>query len=152
MGRAVIIQSRAELGFADPRQFHLIDYRHGHSQVVIRGIPRSDEENGCAALLVIDFLFVGVARISCWKDFRNFEIRRPGAAEKSFLEDRLGRFRQSDSAFLLESGTIDSHIVASRVYWAEFDLAGGAPSPLVSEDPSYKAAHQPIGGSVKFAD
>jgi hypothetical protein len=70
----------------------------------------------------------------------------------NLLEDRLGRFRSGESVFLLESGKIDSHIVASRVYWAEFFLGGGAPSPLATEDSSYRRAHEPIGGVVQFAD
>lgn len=127
-------------------------YRHEHSQVVVRGIPESGGENGGAALRVIDFLFVGVVRISCWKDFNNFEIRRPDAVDMRLLESRLGRLRSGESIFLLEAGTIESHVIATRVYWAEFDLGGGAPSPLASEDSSYLAAHEPIGGIVRFAD
>lgn len=152
MGEAVRNQSRAELGFTDRRRFHLIDYRHGHSQVVVRGIPQQEEGNGGAPLRIVDFLFVGVARISCWKDFENFKIRRPEAADAALLEGRLGRFRPGESVFLLEAGTVESYIVAARVYWAEFDLGGGAPSPLASEDLSYSTAHQPIGGVVRFAD
>jgi hypothetical protein len=67
------------------------------------------------------------------------------------LEGRLGRFRQGESVFLLEAGTIESHIVAARVYWAEFDLGGGAPSPLASEDPDYREAYPPVG-AIQFAD
>lgn len=153
MGQAVMTQSRAELGFADRRRFYLIDYRHGHSQIVVRGIPRLDEEEaGSAALRVIDFLFVGVARISCWKDFDQFYIRRATHAERTLLEGRLGQLRTGESVFLLENGTIESYIVATRVYWAEFELGGGALSPLASEDPSYRAAWPPVGGAVKFAD
>jgi len=144
-------QRRGELGFGDQRRFHLIDYRHGHSRAVVRGIPEPDEEDGGAALRVIDFLFVGVARIACWKDFARFEIRRPSAVEMKVMEGRLGRFRQGESVFLLEAGSIESYIAAARVYWAEFDLGGGAPSPLASEDSDYREAHPPIE-AIQFAD
>ncbi|MBU2668345.1 hypothetical protein KOI35_33015 [Actinoplanes bogorensis] len=35
---------RGELGIADQRQFHLIDYRHGHTQALLRGVPEPDED------------------------------------------------------------------------------------------------------------
>jgi hypothetical protein len=58
----VTAQRRGELGFGDRRRFHLIGYRHGHSQAVVRGLPDPDEEDGGAELWIIDFLFVGVVR------------------------------------------------------------------------------------------
>jgi hypothetical protein len=131
----VTAQRIGEPGFGNRRRFHPIGYRHGHSQAVVRGLPDPDEEDGGAELWIIDFLFVGVVRASCWKDFERFEIRHPSAVEMTVLEGRLGRFRQGESVFLLEAGTIESHIVAARVYWAEFDLGGGAPSPLASRCP-----------------
>lgn len=145
-----MIHRRGELGFADQRRFHFIDYRHGHGYAVVRGVPDIDEDG--AALRVIDFFFAGVVRVSCGKDFGRFEIRRPSGTEMAALESRLGGFRRGESVFLLEAGTIETYIVAARVYWAEFGIAGGALSPLASEDPEYRSAHRPIGGVVLFAD
>jgi hypothetical protein len=149
----MMTQRRGELGLADPRRFHLIDYRHGHSHVVIRGIPGFDEEgDGGSALRVIDFFFVGVSRISCWKDFTQFNIRFPGGNEAPILDERIGKPRHGEKLFLLEAFTLENYILASRVYWAEFDLGGGALSPLASDDQDYKSAHPPIDGVVLFAD
>lgn len=148
-------QVRADLGFADRRRFHFIEYRYGHTQALLRGIPEpdsDDDEEGAAEDRVIDFLFVNVARISCWKDFRQFEIRRPTASEMATLRERVPGLRSDDSVFLLEAGTIESYIVAGRVYWAEFDVGRTGESPLVSEDQDYRESNPPIMGVVHFAD
>ncbi|MFI5839645.1 hypothetical protein ACIA8K_08000 [Catenuloplanes sp. NPDC051500] len=150
----MIPQQEGELDFADERHFHLIDYRLGHSYAVVRGMPEPDEDDvdGDVPPRVIDFFFAGASRISLWKDFVDFHIRRPTDEERSVLEDRIGPLREDDGVYLLEAGTIETHIVASRVFWAEFDLHGGAPSPLAVEDPDYRAAHPPVGGVIRFAD
>jgi hypothetical protein len=60
--------------------------------------------------------------------------------------------RKSSAVYLLEDGSISSCVIASRVYWAEFDLPFDALSPLASEDETYRADNAPVGGVIRFAD
>ena len=46
--------------------------------------------------------------------------------------------------FLLERGSLESYVVASELTVAEFDIGGGAVSPLIAEDEAYAAAHPPL--------
>jgi hypothetical protein len=50
---------------------------------------------------------------------------------------------------VLQAGTLESHIIASRVYWAEFDMPASEDSPLLPDDPASRAT--PVGGVVRFA-
>ncbi|MDP9794716.1 hypothetical protein J2S43_003228 [Catenuloplanes nepalensis] len=149
-----LTQRIGELGFTDGRVFHLIGWRHGHGYALLRGMPGPHEydEDPEAVPRVIDFLFAGARRISCWRDFSYFEIRRPTAEEQAELLRRIGPLQVDDTIYLLQSDTVETHVVADRVYWAEFDIDARAESPLVSEDKDYRAAHPPVGGVVHYAD
>ncbi|WP_433604973.1 hypothetical protein ACQP2P_26105 [Dactylosporangium sp. CA-139114] len=56
------IQRADAIGVSDGRRFHLLDYRHGDSQALVRSLPEPDEGDGDggAPIRVIDFLFAGV--------------------------------------------------------------------------------------------
>jgi hypothetical protein len=149
----VIRQERSELGFKDARSFSVVEYRHGHSYLVIRGFPdMEDDASGGSSLRVVDFFFAGASRIASWKDLGPFEIRHPSEAEARTLEARIGALRAGESLFLLEAGSIESYVVAARVYWAEFEIGAGAPSPLASDDEGYRQAHPPVNDLIRFAE
>ncbi|GAA5015293.1 hypothetical protein [Kitasatospora paranensis] len=134
----------------DTRSFSLIDYRHSHAHAVLRGFPPFDDitvERGEG--VVLDLRFVGLQRISCWKDIGTLHLRIADAGERSSLERRIGTFRRHQ-AYLLEPDSIESYVIAGAVHWAEFLLPTPFthPSPL---DPSNRAEvelYRPIGGVV----
>lgn len=66
--------------------------------------------------------------------------------------ERIGRIKTGAEIYFLESGSVESYVIAQRVYWAEFDLPYGAVSPLAAEERDYREAHPPIGGIVRYAD
>jgi hypothetical protein len=142
-----------EPDLSDDREYCLVEYRHGHGYALLRGFPAVDDDReGGAAVTVMDVFFAGVERISCWKDVGPLRLRRADAVERDLLVGRVGRIRAGSSVFLLESGSLESYVIASRVYWAEFVIPFGAASPLVVEDPEYRASHQPVDGVVRYAD
>ena len=131
----------------------MIDYGYGHTHVLLRGVADPDEgDDPGVELRVADFLFINVARISCWRDFVRFSLRRPTDSDRAVLNDRLPGMRPDDAIFLLEADSIESYIIAGRVYWAEFDIGHGGESPLTSEDPEYREANPPVRGVVNFAE
>ncbi|MFF2040379.1 hypothetical protein ACFVVX_08135 [Kitasatospora sp. NPDC058170] len=140
--------TRSEVNVTDRRQFSFVDYRHGHTYVVIRGFPPMDDDApGGAPVRVLDLFFTGVKRISCWRDLRSLHVRRADSAERADLEGRIGRIRPDSDVFLLEEGSVESYVIASRLHWAEFDLHGDV-SPFVSSDREYRSAHPPVGGVI----
>jgi hypothetical protein len=144
-------QIHGDLGFTDERQFSLIDYRHGHSYAVIRGIPEpQDDAVGGEALRVVDLFFAGVRRISCWKDNPGVSLRLADATEVAVLEDRIGPIGTGVNVYLLTTNSLEDYVVAGRVYWAEFNIGGGALSPLAAEDHDYRQQHPPIDGTVFY--
>ncbi|HUQ54615.1 hypothetical protein [Lentzea sp.] len=51
----------------------------------------------------------------------------------------------------LEADSVESYVIASRVYWAEYYLTFTAESPLVPESQEYRVAN-PSLGDVRYAD
>jgi len=149
-----MIEVRGRLGFTDNRHFSLIDYGDDPPYALLRGFPSTEEieaSEGYPTFRMLDVCFSGVTRIACWCSLGPIHLRHPTDAERAALEERVGRIRY-DNVYLLKPDSIDHHIIATRVHWAEYDLHLGDPSPLVSEDPEYREAHPPIGGPVQFAD
>ncbi|MEV7778314.1 hypothetical protein [Kitasatospora sp. NPDC088351] len=143
----------AELNVTDRRQFSLVDYRHGHTCAVIRGFPELDDDTpGGSPVRVLDLFFAGVERISCWKDMGPIHVRRADDRERADLEHRIGEIGPSGDVFLLEPGSVESYVIAMRLYWAEFDLPYGAVSPLASGDPEYRLSHPAVDGVIKQSD
>ncbi|MGI5398459.1 hypothetical protein ACQEVG_03170 [Streptomyces sp. CA-135486] len=141
-----------ELGFTDRRSFSLIDYRHGHTHAILRGFPELDPEpeddfDGT----VLDVYFAGVDRISCWKDMGPLHLRIADEAERSVLEGRIGPIEEDTSVFLLEPGSIESYVIAGKVYWAEFRLRFNTPSPLDTANTEEAEEYPPLGGAVQSA-
>ncbi|WP_326650385.1 hypothetical protein [Streptomyces sp. NBC_01750] len=120
-----------ELGFLDRRSFSLIDYRHGHTHAILRGFPElgPESDDGFEGT-VLEVYFAGVDRISCWKDMGALHLRVAHDEERLVLEGRVGPIEEDSSVFLLEPGSIESYVIAGRVYWAEFRLPFNALSPL----------------------
>ncbi|WP_327290213.1 hypothetical protein [Streptomyces sp. NBC_01198] len=143
-----------DLELTDPRDFCLVDVGHGHAYAVLRGYPPVDEDGDAGpAGPVMDVVFAGVERISCWSDVGPIRVRRADESERQRIADGLGgKIRRSSAVFLLEDGSIASYVIASRVYWAEFDLPYDAVSPLASEDAAYREDNPPVGGVIRFAD
>ncbi|MEU2432449.1 hypothetical protein ABZ611_23615 [Streptomyces sp. NPDC007861] len=140
----------SDLGFSDDRSFSLIDYRHSHSHAVLRGFPPFDDlvvERGEGK--VLDLYFVGVQRISCWKDIGPVHLRAADAAERATLESRIGPIGKK-RIFLIEPDSIESYVIAGRVLWAEFVLPSPftLPSPLVSSNREEAETYQPVDGVV----
>ncbi|MFB7980174.1 hypothetical protein [Streptomyces vinaceus] len=144
---------RAEPDIVDDREFSLVDYRHGHAHAVVRGFPEPDDDApGGAPVRVLDLLFAGVERISCGKDVGPVRVRRAADGERQALAARIGRIRADDSVFFLKAGSTEDYIIASRLYWAEFDLPHGSMSPLASEDSDYRRDHPAVDDTVRFSD
>ncbi|MFE6869548.1 hypothetical protein ACFVFS_23710 [Kitasatospora sp. NPDC057692] len=140
----------AEPYVTDRRQFSLVDYRHGHTHAVIRGFPPMDDDEG-PSHRVLDLFFAGVERISCWKDMGPVQVRRADDSERADLERRIGAIGTGGEVFFLEPDSVESYVVAMRLYWAEFDLPYGAVSPFASGDPEYREANPAVGGVVKHS-
>ncbi|MEU8465652.1 hypothetical protein [Streptomyces sp. NPDC029003] len=144
---------RTEPDIVDHREFSLIDYRHGHTYAVVRGFPATDDgAPGGSPMRVLDIFFAGVERISCSKDVGHVEVHRAGASERQALAARIGRIRPGDSVFFLKGNSTEDYIIASRMYWAEFDLPHGSMSPLASEDSEYRSANPAVNNIVRFSD
>lgn len=142
-----MMQTQEGIDLFDDRSFSLIDYRHGHSFVVLRGFPEFDDEG--ADGVVLDFYFAGVQRVSCWTDVGPVHIRVADTAERAFLEERIGSIREN--VFLLEPGSLESYVIAGRAIWAEFRIPPpfNVGSPL---DPGNEQAvrdYFPLGGVVR---
>jgi hypothetical protein len=153
-----VITESAAWPIIDSRPFGLFDYRHGHNYVLIRGFPDEadeddDDPTGSAGDVttptlrsgVLDLVFLRIERIACRRSFSHLWLRYATPADQAVLESRLGRWRPTSKVYLLEPDSIESYVVAPQLLAAEFDIAGGAPSPLVSEDEDYIAAHPPKG-------
>ncbi|MEV0430859.1 hypothetical protein [Micromonospora sp. NPDC050495] len=159
----VVEQRRDELDLRDDRHFYLIKFEPGHSSALIRGIPDPSEnmdldEEGDETPddehpgPVLDVFFAGVSRVCCWKDFPGAHLRQSSEAERAEIERRIGALRSSERVFLLEADSMESYVIAMRVYWGEFDIDPQASSPLVSEDRNYRRICRPLTGAVLFAD
>jgi hypothetical protein len=149
-----MIHVRGRLGFTDSRSFSLIGFKSGHTSALFRGFPSSEEiedSHGDQEFRMLDICFAGLVRISCWCMVGPIHLRHPTAAERAALDARL-RPDPYSNVYLLKPDSIEEHVIASRVYWAEYDLALNAPSPLASADKDYQQAHPPVGGPVQFAD
>lgn len=145
---------RGRLGFSDARHFSLVGYQPSHAYALFRGFPSGQEiedNHSCQEFRVLDICFAGLDRISCWLSVGPIHLRHPSAAEESVLNTRI-RLTGYSNVYLLKPGSLEEHVIASRVYWAEYDLPLTAPSPLVSDDKAYQEAHPPVGGPVQFAD
>src|SRR5262249_18519925 len=126
LGPVAMTEVRGELGFTDARDFGLFDYRHGHSYALLRGFPtieEIEESEGGAQFRLLDVCFAGVDRISCWRNTGPIYLRRATDQERAVLEERIGPIRYA-TVFLLKPDSIEHYVIASRVYWAEFDLGG----------------------------
>jgi hypothetical protein len=136
----------------DGRTFGLFDLRHGHSYLILRGFP-SDDEHGEAVTFgtVLDVWFDFFWRIACRKDFSPLHLREATPEQADEVERLVGPWPRRRRLFLLEEDSIESYVIAAGVEWAEFLLGGGAPSPLVSEDQDYRAAHPPQGERGRIA-
>jgi hypothetical protein len=133
----------SDLHIVDGRTFGLFAYRHGHSYALIRGFPEI-ASNGTGDIgPVLDLCFELVWRVSCWKNFSPLELRYATRSERDLIQQRIGPLRPLQRLYLLEPGTVESYVVASRLILAEYRIGGGAVSPLVSDDPDYIAAHRP---------
>ncbi|MGW6935389.1 hypothetical protein ACWGE0_35380 [Lentzea sp. NPDC054927] len=136
----------------DRRSFSLIDYRHGHGYALFRGFPEIDADlPGGAPLQVLDLLFAGIGRLSCWKDVGDIHLREATVSQRTELEARIGGFRVGQRVFLLRPGSVEEYVVSYDLEWAEFELPGGARSPLVSEDSEYRKAYPPAKGVIYTA-
>jgi hypothetical protein len=130
----------------DRRMFGLFDLRHGHSFVLLRGFPADDEFGEPVQFgMVLDGFFAGVRRIACWKDFSPLHLREATPEHADEVVRRIGPMPFGGRLFLLEEDSLESYVIAHAVEWAEFLIGGGAPSPLVSEDEDYRAAHPAQG-------
>ncbi|MET7460926.1 hypothetical protein [Nonomuraea sp. NPDC005501] len=126
-----------------------MDYRYGHGYALLRGYPEIDDDApGDSPLRVMDVVFAGASRLSCWKDVGALHLREASGDELADLVARMGRLRAGQRVFLLHDDSLEDYIVSYGVQWAEFDLPGGAQSPLVSEDLEYRRIHQPVNGET----
>jgi hypothetical protein len=146
-------QSSEVPDFFDQREFSLVDYRHGHGYAVIRGFPVESEDNADSVmeLPVLDICFSGIERISCWKDIGPIHFRRAAQGERDLLAQRIGKIRRDSPVFLLEDGSVESHVICSRAFWAEYKLPFGCQSPLVTDDEEYRATYPPVGDVVRYS-
>lgn len=136
----------------DRRSFSLIDYRHGHGYALLRGFPEIDDDlPGGTPLRVLDLLFAGVVRLSCWKDIGEIHLREATAAQRAEIEARIGGFRVGQRVFLLRPESVEEYVVSYGLEWAEFELPGSAQSPLVSEDSEYRKEYPPTGDVIYSA-
>ncbi|WP_439663447.1 hypothetical protein ACSHWB_19595 [Lentzea sp. HUAS TT2] len=76
-------------------------------------------------------------------------------AQRDALAERIGRIRKSDSVYFIEEGSLENYVIASRVYWAEYNLTYDADSPLIADSradsAAYRQANLPLG-PVRYAD
>jgi hypothetical protein len=148
-----MIHVRGRLGFTDPRYFSLIGYQPGHAYALFRGFPPSEEiedSQGNQEFRMLDICFAGVDRISCWLGVGPIHLRHPSDEEQAALDKRIRPSRYSN-VYLLKPDSIEEHVIAHRVYWAEYDLTLTAPSPLVGDE-DYQQERSPVGGPVQFVD
>jgi hypothetical protein len=135
----------------DARTFGLFDLRHGHSYVLLRGFPPNDENGEPVTFgLVLDVWFDFFWRISCRRDFSPLYLREATRDQADELRRRIGPWPRHRRLILLEEDSLESYVIAGEVEWAEFAIGGGAPSPLVSEDQDYRAAHPPQDEPVRL--
>src|SRR4051812_16709229 len=138
------------LRILDRREFGLYESRHGHGYVLIRGFPWRPEDEVGTVGPVLDLLFESVSRVSCWRDFSPLLLRYAVPSERESIQLRVGELRSRQRIYLLEPDTIESYVIASRLTVAEFDVGGGAISPLVSDDRNYVARNPPVSGRHAF--
>lgn len=146
----LIRKERAE-GFTDSRQFVLLEYRHGHAHAVFRGFPEVDPDGDVSRPRVMDVVFAGLGRLSCWKDIGAIDLRIADKPTQEMLMERFDGDESDGTIFLLTSDSVEDYVVADTVYWAEYDLWAKQESPLVSRDPEYRAANPPVGGVIYHA-
>ncbi|WP_030430857.1 hypothetical protein [Allokutzneria albata] len=147
---------RAELNLRDEREFSLVDYGTSHAWAVFRGMPvRDDDVPFGSAAKVLDVVFLGLERIASWRHVKSLHVRMADQAQKAALEERIGRIRRSDSVYFIEEGSLEHYVIASRVYWAEYDLTYDADSPLVADsgvDGRASGGATPPLGPIRYAD
>jgi hypothetical protein len=129
----------------DDRVFSLIDYVHGHGHALLRGFPET--ATNWSSLRVLDLAFGGIKRINCWRDFTPLRLREATPSQVAALEERLGRVGSGVRVFLLQADSLEDYIMSYGMSWAEFDLPGGAPSPLLG-DREYLLSHPPVNGVI----
>ncbi|MBC9715837.1 hypothetical protein H9Y04_25175 [Streptomyces sp. TRM66268-LWL] len=115
-----------------------------------RGFPAFDDsvaESGEGT--VLDLRFVGLQRISCWKDIGKFHLRTASPAERATLESRIGPIGMK-WVFLVEGDSLESYFIAGRLLWAEFVLPSPftAPNPLDPLNKQEARLYQPVGDVV----
>jgi hypothetical protein len=101
---------------------------------------------------VLDVHFTAAERVSVWNELGPIDLRVASAAERAVIEDRIGELASWLVVFLLTTGSIENYVIAGRVYWAEYELAAQAPSPLGSQDREYRELNPPLNGVVHFAE
>lgn len=132
----------------DDRIFSLIDYVHGHGHALLRGCPDiTDDPATWRSPRVLDLVFAGIKRVSCWRDFTPLRLREATPDQLTVLEDRIGKLGPGLRVFLLRADGLEDYLISYGLSWAEFDLPGGAPSPLVGGREGLRA-HPPVNGVV----
>ncbi|WP_052685135.1 hypothetical protein [Lentzea aerocolonigenes] len=143
---------RAGLDLRDDREFSLAGYGLSHTWALFRGFPpRGGDPSPTFRVRVLDVAFLGLDWIATRKHVQSLHVRMADQAERDALTERVGRIRESNAVFFLEAGSTESFVIASRVYWAEYELIDSAESPLVSDDHEYRLANPPLG-PVRYAD
>jgi hypothetical protein len=151
-----IKQVRAELDLCDEREFQLVDYGISHAWAVFRGMPPRDDDVPFGSVArVLDVVFLGLERISSWRHVKSLHVRMADQAQKDALAERIGRIYKSDSVYFIERDSLEHYVIASRVYWAEYNLTFDADSPLIADSridgAAYRRANPPLG-PVRYAD
>lgn len=101
---------------------------------------------------MLDVHFTSAERVSVWNELGPIDLRVASAAERAAIEDRIGELASWLAVFLLTADSIENYVIAGRVYWAEYELASRAPSPLASQDHEYRESNPPLNGVVHFAE
>ncbi|MEU6210901.1 hypothetical protein ABZ891_13445 [Streptomyces sp. NPDC047023] len=144
---------RDEADIRDDRKFHLVDYRYGHTYAVVRGFPELDDDAPAGSPdRVLDLYFAGVERISSNIYVGPVHVRRAGASDREALAARIGPINRDDVVFFLREHSTEDYVIATRLYWAEFDLTFGSLSPLASDDAQYIENHPPVEGLVRYSE
>lgn len=136
----------------DQREFSLLFYAHGHTQVLLRGCPTDgDDTDDLATGPVLDLLFSNVWRVSCWKEWRSIALRIATPEERAVLAGRIGEIRPSRKVFLLTEGSLENYVIAGSVSWAEHYLTDSSVGPLWKRVPG-PAPDVAILGDVIYSD
>jgi hypothetical protein len=135
----------------DDRRFRVMEYKHGHGHVLLRGgadLEGQGPGGEPGRLRVLDVLFVGPVRVSCSTEFSGLRLREATPEERAEILRRAGRHSDPPEFYLLGDG-IQNHICAYSVRWGEFDIHGGDRSPLLGSEED-QALHSPVGGASYF--